>query len=137
MNKQFSLAQILTITDGRLLCDIGGVYEILDFITGDSLFTHSLPRASRFAQPQIAAQLPWIANIQTDLDELTTILKPLRRGSKWDAIAEWNERMACKWGANHPVESCEDSWLSMNPIAELAGMVGQEKIIEITPEQTR
>jgi hypothetical protein len=32
------------------------------------------------------------------------------------------------------VESHADAWLSLDPMAELAGMVGKEKIIVATPE---
>lgn len=50
MTKVFHLGQLLSITTSKLVSPVGsspiqGVYEILDFLTKDSLFTHQLPRA--------------------------------------------------------------------------------------------
>ena len=46
MTKTFDLGTVLTVTTGRLLTDIGNLYEILNFMTGDDLMTHQLPRAT-------------------------------------------------------------------------------------------
>ena len=35
-----------------------GSYEILNFLTGDSLYTHQLPRAVRQCEPWLRAQFP-------------------------------------------------------------------------------
>lgn len=47
--KRFHLGDVLSITTGHLLSPrhMEGVYEILNHMTGDQLFTHQLPRASR------------------------------------------------------------------------------------------
>lgn len=54
--RPFSLGAILSVTTGRLLADIGDVHELLDFMTGDTLFTHQLPRAIDEACPVILRQ---------------------------------------------------------------------------------
>jgi hypothetical protein len=64
--KQFSVAQILTITHGRLLCHIGGVYEILNWLTGESLMTHQLPRASRESEDWLRQQFPDLVEIDVE-----------------------------------------------------------------------
>jgi hypothetical protein len=38
----FTLGEVLSITHGKLLCPIDRVYEILNFMTGDDLYTHQL-----------------------------------------------------------------------------------------------
>jgi len=45
--KDFHISDILSITDGRLVSTrhMDGIYEILNFMTGDNLFTHQLPRS--------------------------------------------------------------------------------------------
>ncbi len=49
--KTFPLAQVLSITTGRLFCDMDGIYEILNFLTNDNLFTHQLPGAANEVKP--------------------------------------------------------------------------------------
>ena len=61
--KDFHIGDILSITSGILLSPdhIGGVYNILNWMTGDSLFTHQLPRVARECEPFLLAQHPDLA----------------------------------------------------------------------------
>lgn len=65
MSKRFHLGDVLSITTGRLLAPDGmaGVHAILDYMTGDTLFTHQLPRALRECAPELLRQHPWLADI--------------------------------------------------------------------------
>lgn len=49
MKREFHLGTILSITTTRLLAPngISDVYDICDFMTQDSNYTHQLPRVSR------------------------------------------------------------------------------------------
>lgn len=140
MSKQFPLAQILTITTGRLLCPIDGVYEILNHITGDSLFTHVLPRAGKFAKPILLEAYPELAAAGTDaaqtlLDEYVAIAKQHGgdRDKIMEACATWIGEMKEQHGLkdSYEVQSHDDSWMSLNPIEELQGMIGKEKVVTI------
>ena len=51
MEKEFTTGQVLSAATGILMCEIGAVYEILNYMTGESLMTHQLPRVIREAQP--------------------------------------------------------------------------------------
>lgn len=54
MNKQkFKIWDVLSVTDGRLCGDMDGVHKVCDFITGEQLFTHSLPRAAEYVKAKI------------------------------------------------------------------------------------
>lgn len=107
--REFTLAQVLTITTGRLLCPMGDVYEILDWLSGESLMTHQLPRVSREAEPWIFEQHPGLREVditdvvigdQADVDKLlsgfavsygsTLALTPMRTEdhTSIDAISE-------------------------------------------------
>ena len=46
MKKQFYLGDVLSVAIDRLvsLRHMDGVYDILNFMTGDDLLTHELPR---------------------------------------------------------------------------------------------
>lgn len=63
--REFDISDVLSITTGYLVSrrHMDGVYEILNFMTGDNLFTHALPRASRECEPVLLAQHPDLADI--------------------------------------------------------------------------
>lgn len=63
--REFDLGDVLSITTGRLVSrrHIGGVYDILGFMTGESLMTHQLPRASDECQPRLLEQHPQLQGI--------------------------------------------------------------------------
>jgi hypothetical protein len=61
MKKTFPLGQVLTALTGTLLCDIDGLYAVHNFLTGQSLYTHQLPRAFRICAPFVAEQHPDLA----------------------------------------------------------------------------
>jgi hypothetical protein len=59
----FDLGTVLSITTDVLLTKIENVYEILNYMTGDNLFTHQLPRVSREMKQVILDQFPQLAEI--------------------------------------------------------------------------
>lgn len=58
--KKFYFGDVVSITSGRLCSPdhIGGVYNILNYMTDDDLFTHQLPRASKRCKPYLLTQYP-------------------------------------------------------------------------------
>lgn len=64
--RQFHLGDILSITTGRLVSPrhMDGVYDILNWMTGDNLMTHQLPRASRECEGPLLAQHPDLAAVE-------------------------------------------------------------------------
>lgn len=69
MEKQsFHLGQLISVTTGVLACPNGmkGLYEILNFITQDSLQTLALIRAADEATPYLYEQHPWLRQIDAD-----------------------------------------------------------------------
>lgn len=64
--KLFPTDQVMSVVTGVLVSDIGGVYEVLNWMTGESLFTHQLPRVGGEAVPVILAMHP---HLQTAIDE--------------------------------------------------------------------
>jgi hypothetical protein len=63
--KPFHLGDILSVTTGCLVLPrhIDGVYDILNWMTGDNLFTHQLPRACGECEPHLKAQHPDLADV--------------------------------------------------------------------------
>jgi hypothetical protein len=62
--RAFPLADILSATTGKLLSrrHMDGIYEILNYMTGQSLFTHQLGDACDKAQPALLEQHPQLAD---------------------------------------------------------------------------
>ena len=55
---QFPVEVILSVIYGKLLCDIEKVYEILNYMLDDNLYTHQIPRASKFVKQFLLKQHP-------------------------------------------------------------------------------
>ena len=66
--KKFHLGDVLSTTTERLVSPrhISGVYDILNFMTGDDLFTHQLPRASEECKPYLLEQFPQLDTPEMD-----------------------------------------------------------------------
>lgn len=127
--RRFPLAVILNFADGRLLTKVEDLYTFANYMTGDDLMTHQLPRAFREIQPVLEAQLPFLASSQfvKDKEILTRSLDgaPNKRA----VIDDWLKDMAGSYGAEHEVAPLAD-WMRQNPISELIQMrEGKEGII--------
>lgn len=84
--RQFHIGAIVSAATGILMPTpgyshpIAAVYEILNFMTGDSLFTHQLPRVGREVQPYLLEQHPFLRDVcNEDIagDKCTAALKAL------------------------------------------------------------
>jgi hypothetical protein len=65
-SKLFHIGAVLSVTHDKLLCPSGfrGIQEFLDFMTGESLYTHQLPRAARVCGPYLLFLHPELENIE-------------------------------------------------------------------------
>lgn len=61
--RRFHIGDILSVTTGYLVSPSGmsGVYEILNYMTGDDLFTHQLPRAAEACRGPLLTQHPQLS----------------------------------------------------------------------------
>ena len=124
--KQFPLSTILTVTTGRLLTTpkgdsdngIGALYEILEHMTGESPFTHSLGRFAEECEPQLLLTVPELRNVR--LDELDKMLK------EPDGISNWLKRCVDEWGMQerYSVGQILGGHERINPIDELMERIG-------------
>jgi hypothetical protein len=135
----FPLGHVLSITTSRLCCDMGGVYEILNHVTGDNLFTHVLPRACRFAAPLILEQHPELAAAGTEAemqrltDEIAASKTPM------DGIRAWLAGLPLK--AEYEIAPHVDKWEAKHPLADLADEIGEDRVkarcVVIDPQNTK
>ena len=120
--KQFHLGDVLSITTGRLVSPrhIDGVYDILNFMTGDNLFTHQLPRASDECKPHLLAQFPQLAEVDAS-------------GVNGKNHVQWLAEQVAKYGEEFEVKPAPKGAHEVkNPIAEATEMTGgPEKVIVV------
>ncbi|SKF79927.1 DUF7736 domain-containing protein [Mycobacteroides abscessus] len=122
--RTFGLGAILTVTtDVFLVTDIGDIYELLNYMTGDNLFTHQLPRAAGECKPALLEQHPQLADIA--IPELPDA----------DAYMEYLARLEGTYGTEFAVTPLPaDAHTHMDPLSELADMMpGKPVIAVITP----
>ncbi|WP_315069326.1 hypothetical protein [uncultured Clostridium sp.] len=66
--KKYHLSDILSVTTGKLVSTrhMGGIYDILNYMTGANLKTEQLPRASEECKPCLLEQLPQLEDVTGD-----------------------------------------------------------------------
>ncbi len=119
---KFTTGEIISIGIGRLCCPIDGVYRILNFLTGDNLFTHQLPRAMRTSQQWVRDQHPWLAQLEP-------------RGCTPETWCTWLADVEDRFGQEHELTALPDgAWKRMDPVNEAISMVGDPaKVIVVAP----
>jgi hypothetical protein len=115
---------VLSITTGRLLAPngIGGVYEILNWMTGDNLYTHQLPRVCDECKPYLLEQHQQLRDL--DVEHVTA--------ENWgEVLAE----LMVRFGPELEVQKLPAGvhW-EIDPISELAEKVHPSKIIAVDPK---
>lgn len=69
--QEFPTRDVLSTITGRLMGDMGGVYEVLNYMTGESVFTHQLPRIGREAVPVVVAVHPQLQQAIDEAEQVT------------------------------------------------------------------
>jgi hypothetical protein len=126
--RYFHLGDILTITTGLLVSPrhVGGIYDILNFMTGDNLFTHQFPRAMDECQPVLLAQHPQLRAVQVP-DEF----------DGKEHVDRWLASQVARFGETLPVMPLDPTdHTRIPPLTEL-GMMGvpAERIIPVVVEE--
>lgn len=124
-SKQYHIGDVLSITTQRLVAPRGmeAIYDILNFMTGDSLHTHQLPRASRECAPWLLRRHPQLADCDTSaLEKLTDDTSKEARHS---LIEGWLRMQVAKYGKMLSVEPIPaDYHERKDPLQELIEMRG-------------
>ena len=116
--RDFHLGDILSVTTGRLVSPrhMEGVYDILNFMTGNNLFTHQLPRAGREMAPRLLAQHPDLREVTGD--DVTP-----------ENHAEWLERQVAKYGETRPVRPEHQFHEIRDAVKEAQDAVGADRVV--------
>lgn len=111
-SREFALGDVLSVTTDRLLSrdHMQGVYRILNYMTGDDLFTHQLPRAGDECRPHLLAQHPDLAAIEV----------PQWGHATKEEVYGWLDEMEAQYGATRsvtPLASVDHT--RIDPLSEL------------------
>ncbi len=123
--REFDLGDILSITTGRLVSPrhMQGVYDILNFMTDDDLFTHQLPRAGEECAPILLKQHPQLANVSV----------PDKFGEA--DVEQWLAEQKAIYGKTLVVKPVgDDQHQRINFIDELCDMVGPDRVVVINTD---
>ncbi len=136
--KNFDIGDVLSVTTGRLVSPRGGegVYDILNFLTGDNLVTHQLPRAMKECKPWLRTQFPQLftenpdmARLVVELKETIQVLDPEHGGDV--VTAAWVNAVAQQFGLPEQLPVYEmdaEMHTRIDPVEELRAMVGDDRI---------
>jgi hypothetical protein len=126
--KTFHLGDILSVTTERLVSPrhIAGVYDILNWMTGDNLFTHQLPRACGECKSPLLAQHP----------DLAAIVPPEDFGagkdSAKDAVDRWLAEQVAIYGETREVTPLvAGEHTRIDPLAEMRIIRPDAEIIAV------
>ena len=125
--RTFHVGDILTITTGRLVSPrhVDGIYDICNFMTGDNLFTHQLPRAADECTPSLREQFPDLAAVEAPEDL-----------SGEEAVRAWLAGITAEHGETREVRPlAPEDHTHMDPFTELEQMApGKPVIAVVVPE---
>lgn len=120
--KQFHISVVMTVIGGKLLCQTEEVYKFLNYMTGESVFTHQIPRVMREAGPVLLKQHPQLKGVT--VPEFVNV----------DAVHAFVEALCTEYGdyvSVIPMDVNEHE--SIDPMSEAAEMFPPDKIITVSP----
>jgi hypothetical protein len=126
--KEFHTADVLSTITGMLMGEIGGVYAVLNWMTGEDVFTHQIPRISREAVPVIVAAHP---QLQQAIDEAEQVTP--------ENYKEWRQTWEDRYGPIIAVPKFTSATHErIDPMSELSEKIHPDKIIVFeTPAKQR
>lgn len=121
--EDFPTEDVLSTITGHLMGKIDGVYLVLNWMTGESVYTHQLPRISREAQPVILKLHPQLADAIREAEQVTP--------TNWQ---EWRDKWIARYGTTLAVPKLdENTHERIDPLSELAEMVPPGRIVVVSP----
>lgn len=136
--RTFATQTILSVTTGRLLTKsegprdngIGDMYRLMGWMTGDEPFTHQLPRFAETCKPWL---LKWFPELSKAEEQLTLLDELMQKNGAEFGIEAWLGTLALP--ASYEVQVIPaGNHKHVNPLAELIGMVGDDKVVAVVTE---
>ena len=129
-------AVVFSLCQPRLACDLSKYYKAIQFIAGQSVFTHSIPRVLRGINPSLRSQFPWafsedaIAANQAIADFVDSQSGNRDREAIIDFIGEEMAKLSEKYGDIHETKEIDDpTSVYQNPLQEAEEIFGDKVIV--------
>lgn len=125
--KEFHIGDILSVTSGILVSPrhVGGLYDLLGWMTDGPVWTHQLPRVADECAPSLRQQFPDLAAVEV----------PEGLGSE-EAVLAWLAAQESAHGSTRMVERlAPDDHTSIDPISEIKMMRPDAPIIAVGFEE--
>lgn len=120
--KEFPTADVLSTITGMLMADIGGVYEVLNWMTGESVFTHQIPRVSREVVPVVLDMHP---SLQQAIDEAPNV--------NCETVAHWRQTWEDRYGPTIAVPKfTPETHERIDPMSEAAEHFRPDQMIVVS-----
>ena len=123
--KEFPLCDVISAATDYLVSErgIGAVYDVLNFATGESLFTHQLPRVGK----EFGAHL---LRVRPDLQPIFDEAKDVNPSNWRHFASDWEDR----FGRTITIgKMSEDDHERIDALSELAEKVHPDNIIVVEP----
>ena len=118
--ERFHLGAVLSMTTGKLLCQMEDIYRIARHLAGEPVWTHQLGRVITESKPHLLVQFPSLAPVTGE--EVTR-----------DNFAVWLYERVTEHGEWFEVAPMlADAHESIDPLSELAEKVHPDRIFTIT-----
>lgn len=62
--KEFGLGAVVSIVDGKMVAPFGEIHELIEWMAGEPVWTHQIPRVSDEARPALIEQFPGIDDVR-------------------------------------------------------------------------
>lgn len=109
--KAFKLSTILSMTTGRLYCDMDDLYELTSHMVGEDVDTIQLSDLKDVVTQSVLEQLPWVKDIQP-----LALKREMSKEEKVSAIREWLKGLENQYGAYHEIAKLQG--VEVKPSAE-------------------
>lgn len=122
--KTFPTADVLSVVTGRLIGTMKGYCSVLSWMSGESQYTHQLPRVADEATPVILALHPQLSKAVLEAEQVNP-----------DTVATWQQTWIDRYGDEITVPRMNvDQHERIEPISEMAERVHPDRIICISIE---
>lgn len=127
----FNYKTVLTVTTGRLLCNMKELYEVLNYLTGTDVYTHQLPRVTKECKKHLLEYYPELDICTTELNRLKSLLDDdsFDNDYRWEIVNKWCKEILDKYLKDEnyyliPIPNPNN----MDPIEEAIQMKGKENV---------
>jgi hypothetical protein len=124
--RQFPLGAVLSVATGILLADdFGQVHELLDHMTGDTLFTHQIPRAAGECADEVYRQHPQLREVA-----VPEFAEPTKA-----TVPAWVAEQVARFGTSLPVAPlAAGDHTRIDPLTEMAMSYPHVEVIPVVIE---